>query len=224
MENSTKNVNDLLDEAISKYNFNVMIECIDNGARIDHTVLHRVINRDRVDLLDYLLFSPKLKENFPLHYNYDYFGDQPAFLYACTCGSSNTLSYLLNESKIESHFPPLKFKQMTQKALNSACRIGSIKCVDLLLSHEKTKEFCSLNFDEFMVIKTLDDRIIANKPLHPALMEHLVLTQDIEIIKEMKPYVHNLKHVYDTSLAMRNLSDELNKKELINNQINRNKI
>ena len=209
-----------LEEAISSYNFELMINALKYGASPDllsskheqttltkneNLILHRVINYDRADLLDYFLFSPELSKNLSIHYDYPLFGKQPAFPYACMCGALKCIKYLLDNPKICNFFD---FPNLAQKSLYYAVESGKPTVVDYILNHPKTKDFCNLNFNNFEAIKNGENRYKIRKDY--TLIKHLILTQDISIAQEIVKItiMENASNV----LKIRELNDSLNEK------------
>lgn len=97
-----------LETAMSKYDFDLMQEAVKNGADPNHTILHRVINHDRVDLIEYFVFSSELSKHCSINYEYDYFGENAPFVYACGCGSVEIVKFMLRDERVSQHFDMIK--------------------------------------------------------------------------------------------------------------------
>jgi hypothetical protein len=194
-----------LETALSKYDFDSMKEAIKNGAKVDNDdlVIHKVINRDRVDLLEYFVFSPELKEHYQINYEYPIFGKYAPFAFAAMCDATECLKFMLEDERVYHIF---KFSECVPTAFYYACEGGSIAASELLLSHPKTKDFCDPRRNDFKCVR-------ASATYHRAeFVTHIIMNWDFELVKECMPAIedgaksealkHRVKHLPEHPLAI----------------------
>lgn len=140
MENN--NPNEMLSSALSKYDFELMKIALKAGADVDNMILHRIINHDRLDLLEYFLFSSELRKHCEIDYKYDYFGDGAAFVYACGQGAVNVVDFILNDERVASKF---NFRKISDRAITEVFNGGYYNVLEILMKHSETQDFCNKN-------------------------------------------------------------------------------
>lgn len=187
--------------AVDICDFEAMISLLKQGVPTEKMVIHKVIAKDRADLLDYLLFSKEIPNNFPLHYDYPNIGQQPALLYACVCCAFNVVSYLLNNEKVSIL---IDFKRYTQEAFQYTVINQDARLLELLLTHHKTKDFIHLEKDIKYIQISISRSCLLQK--YDAL-EYLIEKSDINfaakiisLINSESIYHQNLFSMYEKRL------------------------
>lgn len=197
-----------LETACSKYNFDLMKEAVKNGAEPDNIILHRVINHDRVDLVEYFCFSTELKKHCDINYEYSYFGDDAPMMYACSCGSVETFKFMLRDERVSHKF---NISENAYKGFRIACTSYRLEMVKFLLEAPETKDFCNIQNNDFEIIKVLDkeDRWYKIDPLKE-IIEYLIMNLDLNIVQEMKKHIVKHKDMLKPIFDARELHEELN--------------
>lgn len=175
-------LNKELEKAISSYDFEAMIELLKKGATPDDMIMHRIINKDRVDLLDYVLFSKELPINLPLHY--DNVTEEPAFLYACMSRASHVLDYLLNNEKV---CDLINFAKYAQAGFENTVRNQDAQSLELLLKHNKTRKHINLDNNMDYIKLSIKRSMLSEKT---DALEYLVATQDIDFAHKIIKLIH----------------------------------
>lgn len=194
--------NQQLKNAISKYDFEAMKKALKNGAEIDNMILHRVINRDRVDLLEYFVFSTDLPNHCNIDYKYDFFGKNASFVYGCSCDAVECVKFMLKDPRVSHNF---NIEDCVPPAFNWACTQGSIRVFDFLISDQETKVFCDFKKDNFSLIKSIEVRNRED------FLHHLIETQDLEVVKEIMPKIVVFADSCNKVFEARKLYEGLNK-------------
>jgi hypothetical protein len=189
--------------ALSKYDFDGMVKAVKEGAEIDNMILHRVINRDRVDLLEYFVFSPELPNHCNINYTYDQFGENAPFVYACLCNAIKCVKFMLRDPRVANVFD---IKECAGRAFQYVCTQGATEVFEFLISAPETKEFCNmeeLRKDNFKAIQKADFR------RRWEFLNHLVETLDLDLVNEFIPKIIKAKRSCRKILTARNLDREL---------------
>jgi ankyrin repeat protein len=201
--------NKLLEEAISKYDFEAMKQALLNGAKIENMILHRVINKDRLDWLKYFLFSPELSEHCDINYEYFMFGEGASFKYACMMGSLKIVKYLATSEKFN-------FKNIGKTSLIYACSRGDIETVDFLLNSKQTHKYCIIDIDNLDPVK---EAALRNRA---ELIGFLILNiKDIKVVEKIVTEIKNCKEYIDKAFNTRILRDSLIEKTTVIKKINK---
>jgi hypothetical protein len=212
-----------LEMAMSKYDFDLMKEAVKNGAEPDDTILHRVINRDRVDLIKYFCFSPELPKHCNINYKYDYFGDDAPFVYACSCGAVESVKFILRDERVSHQF---NMNKNAYRGFGQACISYRPKMVDFLLKANETKEYCRIENNDFEIMKFFnrEDRHYKIEPLKE-ILEYLIMNLEFNVVQNMKKYIVNHKDMFKPILDARELHESLSNSLGINHKdIRKNKI
>lgn len=194
-------------KAIGNSNFDKVISLLKEGVPNNDMIIHKVINEDRVELLDYFLFSTEIPNNFQLHYNYPNLGPQPALIYACVSRSFNIVNYLLNNDKVSSL---IDFSKHTQKAFEYSVIGQDEKVVHLLINHERTRKYIDLEKN----IKYIDIAIRRSSLLkNYSAIQYLIENVDINKVKNIVALINSndiykkeLFTVYENRLIKEQLS------------------
>jgi hypothetical protein len=217
MENN--NPNEMLSSAISKYDFELMKVALKSGANVDNMILHRIINHDRLDLVEYFLFSSELQKHCEIDYKYDYFGDGAAFVYACGQGSINIVDFLLNDERVSSKF---NFRKITDRAITEIFNGGYFNVLEMLMKHQKTQDFC--NKDKLNVKKLIN---IAESRKREEFIKDLIFNlEDMSLVESVIEATEFYKQQAKGFLKQRVFKEELENslKNKAENKPIRNKI
>lgn len=194
-------------KAIGICDFDKVISLLKEGVPNNDMIIHKVINEDKVDLLDYFLFSIEIPNNFLLHYNYPNLGPQPALIYACISRSFNVVNYLLNNDRVSKL---IDFSQYTQQAFEYSVIGQDERVVNLLINHEKTKAYIDLDKN----IKYIDLAIKRASLLkNYSAIQYLIENVDINTVKRIIALI-NSNNIYKKELST------IYEKRLIREQVN----
>lgn len=187
---------------------NNLSEAVKNGAEPDDMILHRAINHDRVDLIEYFCFSLELPKHCKINYTYELFGDDAQIFYACFSGAKKTIDFLLNDPRFSGLF---NIEKNLNRAFYQACFQYQVEVIDLLLSKNQTKNLCKIDKEDFKIIKMLDkeSRSYKIEPLRECF-EYLIMNLDIHLVKEMESHIINHKEMAKPIFEARQLHEELN--------------
>jgi hypothetical protein len=208
--------NKQLDTAISKYDFDLMKESMKNGAEPDNMILHRVINHDKVDLVDYFCFSNELKAHCDIDYKFEYFGDNTPFIYACSCGAIRTLKFMLTDARVSHKF---NMEKNAYRGFIQACVSYRLNTIDFLLNFSETKNFCKIQNNNFEIVQYFDkeERWYKIEPMKE-VVEYFIMNLDFSVVQEMKKYIVKHKDLVKTAFDARELHESLNNDHNINNK------
>jgi hypothetical protein len=203
--------NKQLEIALSIKNYELMKEAVKNGAKPINHILYYITHDDCIDLLQYFLFSPELRNHCIAGNDNTYYEHDNLFITSCSNGAINIIKFILRDPRLCN-----KFKEKSYyKGFLNACSNANIKIVDFLLNCPQTKNVCQFEYNNFKIVKEAD--IMTKRyPTKNNLWEYIIMNLEFSLVKQIVTHViHNKKICYPLFQA-RELREELT----INNRKN----
>ncbi len=212
--NNKKRLNNELLKAIEINDFENIKRLIKEGAEPNNKIIHQIVALDRIDLLQYFLFSPELPKHCVLDYSIAYHNHYNLFVSACSYSAFNIINFILRDPRLCNKFD---IKEVSYKSFAAVCYNADIKMMDFLLNKNETKTFCSFEKNDYEIIRQMDSITKRYVPKN-FFWEYIFLTLDLNLLEKIILKIRHNNQLCESLLQSRKLNENLKLELKINSK------